>query len=451
MLYRKITKKIDEWYKSDHKALLIDGARQVGKTTSIKGYLEENNIDYVEFNLLLNEDANEAFETSTNYDQLIFRLQSLTSKDITNGETVVFIDEVQAPKDAITIIKDLVIKTKTKFIFSGSLLGIKLENIDSIPAGYLKIITMYPLDFEEFLDALNVSKKTMEHIKECYDNLKPVDEIVHKKLLELFNTFIIIGGYPKAVSTYLQTNNLRKVYSDIEDIDKGYLIDVSKYVEKDKLLVKDIYELIPSELNAQNKRFILKNLNKKERFYQSEDSFVWIQNSGIGLFTYNVSDISYPLLASKERSLFKLFLCDTGLLSYKLFGTNAIKVLNGTLAVNYGAIYENVVAKELSSHGFKLFYNNDKKRGEVDFLIEYDSKIIPIEVKSGKDYKRHSALDNLLSGKNEIEKAYIFSNGNVELKGKRIYLPIYMITFISKENEEDDTIFKLDISVLQDK
>lgn len=448
MLYRKITKKIDEWYKSDHKALLIDGARQVGKTTSIKGYFEENHIDYIEFNLLLNEDAKEAFETSTNYDQLIFRLQSLADKDITDGKTVVFIDEVQAPDDAITIIKELVLKTKTKFIFSGSLLGVKLENIDSIPTGYLKIINMYPMDFEEFLIASNVSKKTMEHIKECYDTLKPVDDIVHKKLLELFNIFIIVGGFPKAVSTYLETKNLRKVYDNIEDIDKGYLIDVSKYAERDKLLIKDIYELIPSELNAQNKRFILKNLNEKERFYRAEDSFVWLLNSGIGLFTYNVSDITYPLLASKERTLFKLFLCDTGLLSWKLFGTNAIKILNGTQAVNYGAIYENVVAKELSSQGFKLFYNNDKKRGEIDFLIEYDTKIIPIEVKSGKDYKRHSALDNLLSDKSEIEKAYVFSNGNVELKGKRIYLPIYMVTFICKDNESEDTIFKIDLSVL---
>ncbi|MCQ2749027.1 MAG: DUF4143 domain-containing protein [Clostridia bacterium] len=169
----------------------------------------------------------------------------------------------------------------------------------------------------------------------------------------------------------------------------------------------------------------------------------------MGLFTYNVSDVCYPLLASKSRTLFKLFLCDTGLLSFKLLGTNAIKVLNGNTTINYGAIYENVVAKELSSHGFKLFYSNDKKRGEVDFLIEYDSKVIPVEVKSGKDYKRHSALDNLLSDKNkEIEKAYVFSNGNVEVKGKRIYLPIYMVTFLSTENEAEDTIFKVDISAL---
>ncbi|MCQ2749028.1 MAG: AAA family ATPase [Clostridia bacterium] len=239
----------------------------------MKNYLESNEIDYIEFNLILNADAKEAFESSTNYEQLIFRLQSLAGKDITDGKTVVFIDEVQAPKDAITIIKDLVIKTKTKFIFSGSLLGVKLESIDSIPAGYLKIMNMYPLDFEEFLIASNVSKKTTQHIKDCYDNLSPVDSLIHKQLLDLFNVFIIVGGYPKVVARYLETNNLKNVYDELDDIDKSYRVDVSKYAKESKLLIQDIYDLIPSELNSQNKRFILKNLNEKERFYQSEESF----------------------------------------------------------------------------------------------------------------------------------------------------------------------------------
>ena len=450
MLYRKITKKIDDWFKNDQNALLIDGARQVGKTTAIKNYLDDNNIDYVEFNLLLDKDACEAFETSRDYDQLIFRLQSLARKDIVDGKTVVFIDEIQEPKDAITIIKDLVIKTKTKFILSGSLLGVKLSNIESIPAGYMKILKMYPMDFEEFMIASKVTSKTFDYIKDCYKNLSKVDDIIHKQLLDLFNLYLIVGGYPKAVNRYLETNNLKDVYDVIDDIDRAYQTDVTKYSNENKLLIKDIYELIPSELNSQNKRFILKNLNEKERFYQSEDSFIWLLDSGIGLFTYNVSDISYPLLASKSRTLFKLFLCDTGLLAYKLFGSDAIKILNGNTTINYGAIYENVVAKELSSHGFNLFYNNDKKRGEIDFLIDYDTDIIPIEVKSGKDYKRHSALDNLLSNKDyNISKAYIFSNGNVEIKDKRIYLPIYMVSFMSKEREREDTIFKIDISKLQ--
>ncbi|MCQ2979452.1 MAG: ATP-binding protein [Clostridia bacterium] len=449
MLYRKTYKKIDEWYKSNHMALLIDGARQVGKTTLIENYLNDNNIDYVEFNLLTNKDAYDAFVSSTNYDQLIFRLQSLAKKDITNGSTLVFIDEVQAPKDAITIIKELVINTKTKFIFSGSLLGIKLSNIDSIPAGYLKIINMYPMDFEEFLMASNVTTKTLDHIKDCFNNLKPVDDIIHKQLLDLFNVYIIVGGYPKAVVKYLETKNLSKVYDEIEDIDRAYSEDVSKYAKEDKLLIKDIYELIPSELSTQNKRFILKNLNEKERFYQSEKSFVWLMDSSIGLFCYNVSDIKYPLLASKSRTLFKLFLCDTGLLSYKLFGNDAIKIVNGKVNVNNGAIYENVVAKELTAHGYKLYYNNDKKRGEIDFLIDDDTKIIPIEVKSGKDYKRHSALENILSdSNNNIDKAYVFSNGNVEVNKNKIYLPIYMIYLIQKEKNHLDTLIDIDISNL---
>lgn len=449
MLLRKVYKDIDEWYKSDSKALLIDGARQVGKTTSIENYLNDNKIEYVKFNLVTDNNAYEAFESSNNYNELMLKLSSLASKDIVDEKTVVFIDEVQAPKDAITIIKELAINSKCKFIFSGSLLGVKLNNIESIPAGYIRIIRMYPLDFEEFLMALNVSKKTFEHIKDCFDNLKAVDETVHKQLMKLFNLYLIIGGYPKAVQSYIDTNNLKNVYEVEKDIDSSYEVDISKYAKDNKLLIKDIYNLIPSELNSQNKRFILKRLNEKERFYQSEESFMWLHNSGIGLFTYNVSSPTYPLLANKNRTLFKLFLCDTGLLSYKLFGTDAIKILNGNVNINYGSLYENVVAKELSTHGYNLFYNSDKKRGEVDFLIEEDAKIVPIEVKSGKDYKRHSALNNLLSNKDfNIEKAYIFTNNNLLVEENRIYLPIYMVMFFVNEREMNDTFFKVDISAL---
>ncbi len=448
MLKRKITAKIGKWYKESTTGLLIDGARQVGKTTAIREFLKENNIKYAEFNLLDNHLVREAFDTSYDANLLILKLTSLMTDEITE-ESVIFIDEIQEAKDAITPIKFLVQNTKYKFIFSGSLLGIKMKDIESVPVGYLTILNMYPLDFEEFLWANKVSSTTFDYLRGCFEKLSVVDDTIHKQMMVLFHIYLAVGGMPKAVSNFIEEHDLRKVNEALIDIDSGYRKDITKYDKEKKLQIQEIYELIPSELNAQNKRFILKNMNEKARFYQYDESFTWVKNSGIGLFVHNVDNPVYPLLASKERTLFKLFLCDVGLLTYKLYNGNQISVLNGNDNLNHGAIYEAFIAEELNSHGFSLFYNNDKKRGEIDFLVEKDQKVIPIEVKSGKDYKRHSALSNLLSNDAfDYDFGYIFCNENTEKKGKAIYLPIYMAMFLTNEKPQENQKIEFDISKL---
>ena len=254
---------------------------------------------------------------------------------------------------------------------------------------------------------------------------------------------------PKAVKRFVETNDINVVNQILDDIDKGYKEDITKYQKNNKFLIQDIYNLIPSELNSQNKRFILKNLNQKARFYQYETSFTWLKNSGVGLFVHNVDNPHYPLLASKERTLFKLFLSDVGLLTYKYFNGNQIEILNGDSKLNYGAIYEAVTAQELKAHGFELYYNTDKKRGEIDFLIESNNKVIPIEVKSGKDYKRHSALTQLLNNKEfNYEFGYVLYNGNLEVSNSIIYLPIYMVMFLQNLRDNNPKIIYLDISKL---
>ena len=324
-----------------------------------------------------------------------------------------------------------------------------MKDIDSIPVGFLKILNLYPLDFEEFLWANKVSTKTIEYLLVCFKNLKHVDEIIHKQMMSIFNVYLTVGGMPKEVSNFIESNDLRKVNEELNIIDIGYRKDITKYDKEEKLQIQEIYDLIPSELNASNKRFILKNMNEKARFYQYEESFAWIKNSGIGLFVHNVDNLIYPLLASKERTLFKLFLCDVGLLTYKLYSGNQISILNGHSTLNYGAVYEAVVAQELNSHGFSLFYNNDKKRGEIDFLVEKNHKIIPIKVKSGKDYHRHSAFKNLMNNKAfNYDFGYLLCNENVEVKGKENCLPVYMIMFLKQEEHNENLIIKLDISKL---
>jgi len=450
MLYRKAYEKIKEWYSSNENALLVDGARQVGKTTIIRSFLHDNVSSYVELNLIENKDALDAFNTSSNANELMLKITAIAKTNLVEGESVIFIDEAQEAKDALTPIKFLIEQNKYKFIFSGSLLGVKLKNIQSIGVGYITILNMFPMDFEEFILACGVSKNIIEYVHNCFINLTKVDDLVHNQLMKLFNLYLVVGGMPKPVNEYVISNNIQNVIKALEDIDFGYLKDITKYDKEHKFLIEDIYNLIPSELNQPNKRMILKNLNEKVRFYQYEESFIWLLNSGVGLFVYNIDNPKYPLLASKERTLFKLFLCDTGLLSYKLLNGNQIKILNGEVNMNYGAIYEAVIAQELTSHGFPLFYCTNKKRGEIDFIIEKDAEVIPLEIKSGKNYKRHSAIDNLLNEKEfNIKKGYVLNNNNVQIIDNCIYLPIYMIMFFNNKNNIDNPIYKVDITALK--
>lgn len=450
MLHRKIEVELMNWLSSSKKAILIDGARQVGKSTIILQFLQSQKQDFVAFDLIKDKNVLNAFNTSSNAKQLLLRLSALSSTPLKPGRTIIFIDEAQEATDAITPIKYLVEDQRYRFIFSGSLLGIKLKDVQSIPIGSMSVAQMYPMDFEEFAMANGVNKDILSYVENCFDKREKVDEQIHQQMMELFNLYLVIGGMPEAVQEFVDSHNIARVQNILFDIDKAYRMDISKYDKEEKLLIEDIYQLIPSELNAQNKRFILKELNQNARFYQYESSFVWLINSGVGLFTYNVDNPVYPLLASKERTLFKLFLCDVGLLCSKLYGESIINILNGNTNVNFGAVYESVVAQELTAHGFPLYYYNSKKRGEVDFIIEQGSQVVPIEVKSGKDYKRHSALTNMLQDSSlHIEKAYVLNNDNVQEDKDKVYLPIYMIMFIKKESKVKDLILIPDISKLR--
>lgn len=449
MLERKAYKQIDEWYKNSTPALLVDGARSVGKTTLIEEYLKKEKIPFVEFNLIKQTNVLNSINLCKDSKQLFLRLTSFADKPLIDGQTIIFIDEIQEAEDAITAIKWLGENNNYRYILSGSLLGIKLKNIRSFPVSYMSIIDMHPLNFEEFILANSVSPKIIDHLLTSFKNLEPVDEEIHKSMMELFNLYLLVGGMPEVVDTYLKFNNLQKMNFVFNKIDAGYLADIAKYDPGEKLLLEDIYNLIPSELNSPNKRFILKSLNEKKRFYNFESSFVWLRNSGVSVSVNNVDNPIYPLLASKERTLFKLFYCDVGLLSYKLFDGNQTALLQSNLNINYGMLYEQAVAQELTFQGFNLFYNNDKKRGEIDFLIEQNNKVIPIEVKSGKDYKRHNALTNMMANHSfNYEKAYVFTNKNISKKGNIIYMPIYMTMFIKKEKAFGN-IPQIDLSKLK--
>ena len=450
-MYRKITSKLEEWYKNSDKALMITGARQVGKTYIIREFLKEN-IDkeyYVEFNLFENEQVKETIEKSKTSQDLLFRLSALSNKNFIKGKTVIFLDEVQCSSNIITAIKFLVEDGSYKYILSGSLLGTELKNIKSIPVGYMDILQMYPLDFEEFLLANGLNTNVLDKLKMNFETLTKVDDILHDKLIDMFHLYLIVGGMPSVVKKYLESNNLKDVVLEQEIICNLYRADISKYDVNNRLYIKEIFDLIPSELNNQNKRFIMKNLNEKLKFSRYENSFIWLKDAGVALPCYCADEPKTPLVLSKSRNLFKLFCYDVGLLASQYMDNNLqIKILNKEKDINFGSIYENAVAEELVSKGFDLYYFKSNRFGELDFLIENKGEVIPIEIKSGKNYQKHSALSNVLDSKEyNISKAFILSNENICTNGKKIYLPIYMIIFFKKD-EIKDMIYKVDLTNL---
>ncbi|MDO5574581.1 MAG: AAA family ATPase [bacterium] len=438
MLNRKIEKTIIDWMNHSDKALLIDGARQVGKTYVIRKVLESRNCNYIEFNLIETPQIISVLSESKTIDDLMANLSLFTDQSFIKGETYLFFDEIQEFKELTTKIKFWVDDGTFRYIFSGSLLGVALKNIKSAPVGYLRTATMYPMDFEEFLQLYHFTNELRDSLYHSFTQCQSVNEAVHERMMTIFNMYLNVGGMPAAVERFGQTKNLEEVISEHEDIVLQYKKDFTRYEsEEKKPFLTQIYDLIPSEINQCNKRFNFADLKKGFRYERSEEDFVWLNHAGVSLPVYNVTSPEFPLLLNEKHSLFKLFLSDVGLLT-SIYG-RAIKkqLIVGSKEINFGAIYENVVAQELMAHGFRLHYFNSKKQGELDFVIEHNGCVLPIEVKSGKDYQRHSALSNILASSNyQIEKALVLSNYNVEVIDRVVYYPIYMIMFIQADDVE---------------
>lgn len=430
-------------------ALLITGARQVGKTFIIRKCAKKHFEYVIEINFIERPDAIKLFENAKSSEDILLRISAFTDVQLVPGKTLIFFDEVQECKEIVTAIKFLVEDGKYRYILSGSFLGVELKDIRSVPVGYMTIMEMYPLNFFEFCRANKVSQRIFDMLEMCWNEKKAIDQIVHEKLLDLFHLYLIVGGMPAVVEGYLRTKNLQEVFRLQKGILQLYKKDIAKYDPQNKLYLEEIFNLIPSELNSKNKRFILKNLNENFRFSRYEHSFIWLKEAGVALPVYCVQEPEVPLLLSKATNLFKLFLSDVGLLAAMYADGLQIKILNKEKDINFGSIYENAVAQELKTQGFELYYFNSKKQGELDFVIEYKGNVLPIEVKSGKSYTRHNALDNVMSTpRYHIEQAIVFCNENIHEKNKIVYMPVYMAGMLKKETKED-YIYSLDLGILQ--
>ena len=449
MLERKISRYIEHFYEVNKGALLLSGARQIGKTYSVRRFAEKKFNSFIEINFVDNPDAVGIFSNAKNSSDILLRLSAFVNQPLIKGETLIFFDEVQLCPEIVTAIKFLVDDGRYRYIMSGSLLGVELNNLRSVPVGYMEVKEMYPLDLEEFMWAVGVNEDVIASLKKSWEEKKHVDDFVHKKMMDVFRLYLIVGGMPAAVMSYKENNNLQDVMASQREIISLYKKDISQYDEKRSLKIKEVFDLIPSELNSKSKRFFIKDINTKARAEMYENEFLWLKNAGVAIPVFNVDEPKLPLKLASSRNLFKLFSNDVGLLACQYSDGIQLKILTGDDAINHGSIYENVVAQELLAHGFdELYYYNSKKMGELDFILEYDGNVFPVEVKSGKDYSRHRALNNILTcPEYDIPQAVVLCNNNFEVKDNVIYVPIYMMMFLQKEREIDMQ-FHLDLNGL---
>ena len=448
MIERKAKATINEWILHGKDAFLLTGARQTGKTYLIRQGLKESGYPYVELNFIEEPELVSLFAGAKDAKELQMRLSVVTKEPLEQGKTIIFLDEIQEFKDIVTRIKFLVEDGTFRYIMSGSLLGVELNDLRSAPVGYLEVCDMYPLDFKEFARAAGVKNDVILMLEEHFKSRSPVDEFIHSKMLDLFYLYLIVGGMPEAVAVYVETNDLAKVAKVHEKIIRLYKADFSKYETNYKLKLQEIYDAMPGQLDQKNKRFQLNIIEKGVSYDRLKNDFLWLKDAGVAIPVYNVSEPKIPLVISENRNLFKLFFSDVGLLTSCYSNAVKIAILNKEKSINNGALFENVVAQELLAKGHKEYYFNSKQQGELDFVIELDGKAVPLEIKSGKDYKKHSALNNVLKDENyQIKEAYIFSEGNIELEGKRIYMPIYMIMFLENIKLEH-MIYKIDLGGL---
>ena len=448
-MYRKDSIIIEEWLKSSGKALLVTGARQIGKTWLIREEIAKSGYRKFEVNFINQPDLVDYLNVKMSAEEFLVKLKMIMPEDCKSQETIVFFDEIQKCPEIVTKIKFLVEEGSFKYVMSGSLLGVELRGIASVPVGYLTVLRMHPMDFEEFMIANNVSKVTLEMLIEKFETCQPVDEFIHQKLLSLFFIYLIVGGMPDAVKTYIATKDIREVDKVQRDIVTLYKEDFSQYESEDKKLkLISIYDIIPAELNKQNKKFVFTMLDKELKFDRYENSFLWLKDAGVALPVYNVEAPTIPLKASKSSNVFRLFSNDTGLLTSAYPAETKIELINKNSEVNNGAHFENAVAQQLTANGLEPYFCKKKNIGELDVLIEMGGKVVPIEVKSGKAYKTHKALDNFMKiPEYHMEKAYVLSVANVEQEGTVVYLPIYMC-YLLKEQKIGRLIVNLDMEGL---
>lgn len=438
MFHRKIENKLFEYYSDPNaKIIVIDGARQIGKSFIVRETASKHFSNYIEINLKSDFEGDQIFSNVKKTKDFYLQVSALYGDKLnTIEDTIIFLDEIQVYPHLLTMLKDLKLENRYRFIASGSLLGVTLQHT-FIPMGSIEEVKMYPMDFEEFLYANKVGKDVIDYLKDCYKNLEEVSDGIHKIILEKFREYLITGGLPDSVTEFVINKNVFKTRENQSLTYTYYKDDASKYDKEHALKIRRIYDLMPSYMENKVKRIQFKQIENisDSNLLKYQDEFDYLLNSGCALGVKAISNPKFPLIESSSKNLIKLYFNDVGILSNILFKNNISAILNQDKGLNLGSIYETVSAMELIAHGHELYYFDSKKVGEVDFLInDYDNlSVLPIEIKSGKDKYEFRAIPKLVNkeGNYKLNKGYIFTNQNICKREDDLYIfPIYMIMFV---------------------
>lgn len=437
MLFRKIEPVISNYFASDtDKVLVVTGARQIGKSYIIRYCARKYFKNIVEINLINDYEGDRLFDDVHNTDDFYIALSAFTSLPLGNkSDTIIFLDEIQVYPHLLTLLKFLREEGKYRYVASESLLGVTLKKSSSVPLGSIDIIKMYPLDFEEFLIANDFGKDGIDSLRQHFQNLTNVPDGIHSRVMNLFKRYLLVGGLPEAVNKFLDTRDLIQVRYVQNTIFELYKIDAAKYDTEHSLKIGRIYSLIPSNMENKKKRVVYSSIEntKGKRAEDYEEEIEYLISSGIALGVTAISNPKFPLTETEHKNLIKLYYNDPGLLTAALYHTNPQPVLKNETGINLGSVYECAVACQMAANDNSLFYYDNRTRGEVDFLYDdFDTlSVVPIEVKSGKDYKRHVAISKFTSCEEYgIKSAYVLSNSNeIETNGKIRYVPVYMSMF----------------------
>ena len=442
MLYRKFEKRIEEFFRKEpNKILLVNGARQIGKSYLIRYVGKKLFKNYIEINLKEDKESLGVFASVKSTNDFYIQLGDMAGNRIgTKENTLVFLDEIQSYPHLMTMLKFLNQEGRYTYIASGSQLGIALMQTASVPIGSIAIEEMYPLDFEEFLLASGCGQETIDGMRKKFLAGESLNESLHNYMMQQFKLYLLVGGLPEAINKFLENRNIAQVRKVQQEIYSLYRIDASQYDAEKKLVIRKIYDMLPSNMENKKKRVVVKRVEdtkSHKQFSDYADEFEYLINSGIALGVQAVSNPRFPLLESESKNLLKLYINDVGLLTSILYGLNINAVLRDEKSINLGSVYETVVAQELHAHGFALHYYDNKQKGEVDYLVDdYEHlTVLPIEVKSGKDYTVHSALNNFMSTPDyHIQKAVVLNNEReIAVKNGITYLPVYYCMFYQRD------------------
>lgn len=436
MFYRKIEERINRYYADKNaKILVIDGARQIGKSFIIRETGKKFFKHFVEINLKDDSEGDKLFESVRTTEDFYLQVSALYGNNLGDvSDTMIFLDEIQVYPHLLTMLKPLKADARYRYICSGSLLGIALQHT-FIPMGSMDEVKMFPMDFEEFLLANNVGKDVISYLKKCFVDQTPPSEGIHKTILGLFKRYLLSGGLPDSVKAFVEAKNVYTMRENQALTYKYYSDDAAKYDKEHSLKIRRIYDYLSSYMENKVKRIQFKKIEDapKASMGRYQDEFDYLLSSGCVLGAKAISNPVFPLCESASKNLIKLYYNDVGLLTNLLYKNNIDAVLNKDSGVNLGSVYETACAMELSAHGHDLYYFDSKKVGEVDFLInDYENtSILPIEIKSGNDQNNFRAIPKLVKEPYNLQKGYIFGNENgISSKSNLVTFPIYMIMFL---------------------